>query len=134
MPEHVPVEHPAAPVGPPFDPARLRAEVGGDEAVVRDLARLCLEECPRLLATIWRAIDLDDARGLKLAAHALNGSVANFGAAGVCAAAGRLECLGRDGTVAGADEAYRQLDHEIRLIGPLLAELANPAPRGGGES
>lgn len=131
MSDQVPVEYPAAAGDPPFDPAQLRAEVGGDEAVVRDLARLCLEECPRLLADIQGAIDRADARGLKLAAHALNGSVANFGAAAVCAAAGRLECLGRDGTVAGADEAYRQLDHEIRRVGPLLAELAKPASRGG---
>ena len=126
MSEHEPTEP------PPFDLGPLRAELGGDEAVVQDLARMCLEECPRLLATIRGAIDRNDARGLKTSAHALKGSVANFGATSVCDAAWRLECLGRDGTIAGADEAYRQLEKEISRVEPLLSQLARSASREGG--
>ena len=108
----------------PFDPAPLRAEVGGDEAVVRDLARMCLEELPKQLAEIRRAVERNDSRGLKIAAHALKGTVANFGAIAVCEAAWRLECLDNDASIAGSDEGFRQLEHEIHRIEPLLAALS----------
>ncbi len=114
-----------------IDAAPLRAEVGGDDAVVRDLARLCLEECPRLLAAIRAAIARGDARALQTSAHGLKGSVLNFRAHAVADAAWQLERLGRDGALAGADGAYQELEREVRRVEPFLAELAGRTSEGG---
>jgi len=61
--------------------------VGGDEDLLREIVRLFLDECPRLIAHIQEAIDAGDTRRLEREAHSLKGSVANFGAEPVVRAA-----------------------------------------------
>jgi two-component system sensor histidine kinase/response regulator len=133
-----PLPTPAGPAagGPAaIDPAPLLVEVGGNEGLVRELAGLCARECDRLLGEIRAAIDRGDAAALKVAAHGLKGALTNFRAGAAVEAAWRLECLGRDGTLAGADDAYRVLEAEVRNVGPALAGLAagrSASPRGTG--
>ena len=76
---------PAEAGGPPFPAATIdRAEAlrrtGGDGELVRELAGMCAEECPKLMANIRGAVARHDGALLRLSAHALKGSVATFGA------------------------------------------------------
>src|ERR1700676_33856 len=71
------------------------SRVGGDLELLREIAILFLDECPRALLEIQRALAAEDAVKLENAAHSLKGSVANFGASAAVAAALRLEQMGR---------------------------------------
>jgi HPt (histidine-containing phosphotransfer) domain-containing protein len=58
---------------------------------------------------IHHAIEKNDARGLRHAAHTLKGEVGNFGAAAAFDAALQLETIGRDKKLTRAAAAYTVL-------------------------
>jgi HPt (histidine-containing phosphotransfer) domain-containing protein len=91
--------------------------VGGDRKLLRELVRLFLEDTPKLIARVDRAIAAGDAGGLKEAAHALKGSVGNFDSGRVFASIRHLEMLGRENQLAEAGTAFAAAKAEIaRLI------------------
>jgi HPt (histidine-containing phosphotransfer) domain-containing protein len=96
--------------GPRFDPAELRARVGGDEALLRQIAALFLDECPTHLGEIGAAVDARDAERLRVAAHTLKGMVGNLSTGGLYEAAFALETLGAERTLDRAPEALRRLN------------------------
>jgi len=96
-----------------FDADRAAARLGNDRMLLRKMLALFVEDSPRMLADIRRAIEARDAAGLKLASHALKGSVANFAAPRAVAAALALEVMGRVGSLGGAEQAYLELEAEI---------------------
>jgi CheY-like chemotaxis protein len=119
--EGPPLEPEAAPAG--FDMAAALERVDGDHELMRELAGLFLDECPRRLAEIRDAIDRKDGPGLQRAAHYLKGSVGNFGARHAAEAAGRLEQVGRDLRWDRVEPDWRALESAIRQLEPAFAEL-----------
>jgi hypothetical protein len=62
-----------------MDEAKLLKSVGGNRALLREMARLCLEEdAPRLLNELRTAVDDDDRASVEFAAHALKGLVGRW--------------------------------------------------------
>ncbi len=92
-----------------FDPTVAAARLGGDRRLLREMLDLFLAECPGMMSEIRRAIEARDAEALRRAAHALKGSVANFGASRPVEAARTLEKLGIDRDLAGAAAALNAL-------------------------
>src|SRR5205085_1185953 len=121
------------PLGPAFDRAKALKRAGGDEELLAELAGLFLDECPKLMGQVRAAIEGKDAARLRMAAHALKGSVSAFEAGAAHEAARRLEQTGRDGDWPAAEAAWAALE---AAVGPLRAALAGlgpaaePAPRG----
>jgi CheY-like chemotaxis protein len=117
--------------GPCREPVLNRAEaldrVGGDEDLFRELAAVFLDQSPRWLSAIRKALDGQDAAQLKAAAHPLKGSLGTFAAPRAVAAALRLETMGRQGDLTGGREALADLERELARLEPELAEIA----RGG---
>jgi HPt (histidine-containing phosphotransfer) domain-containing protein len=74
--------------------------------MVRTLALILLEECPKLVEQIEHAIQVRDAKELQRAAHTLKGSSSHFFAIPVQTAAGILEKCGEQ---ADFDEAPKVL-------------------------
>jgi HPt (histidine-containing phosphotransfer) domain-containing protein len=72
-------------------------------------------ECPRLLANLRRSVEIGDARGVQEAAHAIKGTVGNFGAHAASEAARVLEVMGKD-------EALRELGHLERDLARMRVE------------
>jgi HPt (histidine-containing phosphotransfer) domain-containing protein len=99
---------------------------GGDEELLRELAGLCLDETPKLMAEIRGAVPRQDGARLQMSAHTLKGAVATFGADEAAAAALRLEQMGRTGEWDGADAALAALEAAVVRLVPALADL-----RGG---
>ena len=99
-----------------FDPHAAVARVGGDGKLLRELIDMFLADCPRMVADVKNAIESKDAEALKLAAHALKGSVANFAAAPAVDAARRLEVMGKDGDLSGAPAALRELQTALDVF------------------
>ena len=104
----------------PVDRAALLARLGGDEALMRDVARLFLEDCQDRLAAIKSAIDQRDADRLRMEAHTLKGSAANLSADELSEAARVLESMGAAKVLEGTDAAWRRLseaaDRAVRAL------------------
>ncbi|MYK97298.1 MAG: response regulator [Gemmatimonadetes bacterium] len=112
----------ASPESAPVDWEKAVAQVGGDVAVVAELAGLFLAECPKLETGIREAVDGGNAADLRRHAHTLKGSAGVFKAETVVDAAQRLEKMGRDGDMDNAEAALSALALELDRLKPVLAE------------
>jgi two-component system, sensor histidine kinase and response regulator len=96
------------------------AQVGGDVGLLKELAVVFIDECPRWLAGIRNGLARGDAGQVKAAAHPLKGSLGTFAAKGPHEAALALETMARHGQLAGAPEALDRLERQLE---PFLAAL-----------
>jgi HPt (histidine-containing phosphotransfer) domain-containing protein len=96
-----------------FNPQALVAEYG-DEALVRELAQLFVDNAESQLQNILTAIDGADAVALRSSAHRLRGSVSTFGIDAATDLAQTLEDMGAAGTTAGAQPLAAQLADAVR--------------------
>jgi CheY-like chemotaxis protein len=110
-----------------FDSSVVLNRVQGDRDLLREVTTLFLEDAPQLLTQLREAIGSSDAKVVERAAHALKGSVANFGAGKASEAAFALEQMGRSGDLNGARQTCDELDHQLTLLFPVLDRLMNEA-------
>jgi two-component system, sensor histidine kinase and response regulator len=100
------------------------AEFDNGEKMLRDLAPLFVEECPKLLRDAREALSSGDAESLRRAAHSVKGSAAVFYAQPTMEAAQRLESLAGSGDVDAARAAIAALEAEAgRLMAALQAKM-----------
>ena len=111
-----------APADLPFEWDAALENVGGDEAMLRDLAEMFFAECPKLMQQIREHIAGADGPELRRAAHTLKGSAHVFGAEEAAEAAHRLEEIGREEAFADAEEALALLEDEVARLLPALRE------------
>jgi CheY-like chemotaxis protein len=105
---------------PAFDPREALARVEGDASLLAELVEILRAESPRLLADLRRRLEAADARGVQDAAHALKGSVGNFGGHAAAAAAAVLERMGREAALDGGFARLAELEQEVdRLLSSL---------------
>ena len=112
-----------APAKPQLDRQAILARVEGDAALLKEITDLFLEDAPKLLAAIKEGIPRNDAKGVERAAHALKGSISNFGAPDACQATLELEMMGRAGDLALAPESFRRLEQAVSELIPDLEAL-----------
>lgn len=105
-----------------LDRAAALARVGGDLELLKEIAALFLDEYPRALDEIHKALASGDSRALEHAAHGLKGSVANFGARAAVDAAFELEQFGKAGKLDQVAPALISLE---RALAGLHAELSS---------
>jgi two-component system, sensor histidine kinase and response regulator len=99
-----------------FDAASTMSTLDGNKELFRDISEIFFENTPQYLNKIRDAIAEKDAFKLERAAHALKGTVANFGARRSFDAAFRLEKMGRGKEIGEAEEALNQLEKELGLL------------------
>jgi two-component system, sensor histidine kinase and response regulator len=87
--------------------------LGGDPESLNSFVDLYLAESAKLMGQIRQALDAEDSEGLRRAAHTLKGSCGLFAAEIAVAATFRMESLGKDGDLAGAEAAWPRLQEEI---------------------
>jgi len=107
-----------------IDTDELLANMDGDVEFLMETAKMFLEECPRVLSEIRKAITRGDGKALERAAHNLKGSVSSFAARAAYEAALRLEVMGREGDLKDSEEAYAALETEIARMKAVLMTLA----------
>jgi signal transduction histidine kinase/DNA-binding NarL/FixJ family response regulator/HPt (histidine-containing phosphotransfer) domain-containing protein len=96
--------------------AHLRRATGGNEKLIRSLAKTFLTDAPKALARIRSAVTKKNAAELASAAHLLKGSLAIFGAPKAVAAARNLEAFGRAGNLREAPTVLRALESEFAIL------------------
>jgi two-component system sensor histidine kinase/response regulator len=108
--------------------AELLARFDGDSDLLKELAGIFVQECPKMLDEIRAALVAADSRALERAAHTLKGSVGNFALHGPWETAQRLELLAKSGQFSGAQEIFRVLEQQIAQFNQILArDAAEPA-------
>jgi CheY-like chemotaxis protein/HPt (histidine-containing phosphotransfer) domain-containing protein len=124
----VAVGEPAAGLPQPgFEDRVLHDRFDGDRELLRVVAESFLESTPPLLRDLRVAVAEGDPASVFSIAHRLRGSLANFGADEAVEAASRLERMGTERNLEGADAACRTLSqgyHDLRtglerLVAPL---------------
>jgi HPt (histidine-containing phosphotransfer) domain-containing protein len=113
-----------------LDREAVRALVTGDVVLLQELIGFFLEDYPPLLTEMETAIQRESPAGLKQAAHALRGMVSNFHAGVAFAAAAKLEAIAASANLAGAADAYTELEDAIARLKPALADLIQQAASG----
>jgi two-component system, sensor histidine kinase and response regulator len=106
-----------------FDMAATLERVDGDLELMKELVGLFLGECPRRMAEIREAIGRRDGPGLERAAHALKGSVGNFGAQRAYDAAGRLEQAAHELDWDRVEQESTALEAAIGQLEPAFGKL-----------
>jgi signal transduction histidine kinase/CheY-like chemotaxis protein/HPt (histidine-containing phosphotransfer) domain-containing protein len=101
----------------------LRRTTGGNETLMRSLAKSFLADAPGKFSALRRAIAKKDADALAKTAHALKGALGIFGAPQAVALARSLEAMGRAGSVHGAAEIFASLEAEFANLGHQLQAL-----------
>ncbi|MCP5467681.1 MAG: response regulator [Deltaproteobacteria bacterium] len=99
-----------------YDHASVMERVGGDETLMREIVQIFVEESPLLLHEIEGAIHEKDSHKLERSAHSLKGSVSNFSAKKAYDAAYQLEKIGHEGDIETAEEIYKNLEKEIKVL------------------
>ena len=111
-----------------FDSSSVLQRFGGDRKLVASLARTFREDCPKMMANIRKTLGARDVAGLANAAHALKGSVGNFGPNGAFDRARQLELAARKGVLDEAWDLYAALEEEVAMVLDTLQAFSRKAP------
>ncbi len=103
-------------------PFALQA-VQHDQDLLRIIVEAFLEEYPQLLDRVRQAIVQQAAANLSAAAHALKGSMRNFGDTPAYRETYRLETLGREGSVKGAQRVLAAVESGLDRLVPELQQF-----------
>jgi two-component system sensor histidine kinase/response regulator len=109
--------------GPAVDWQTAIEQAAGDRSLVSEMIEVYMEEKPKLLSSIERAIDAGDEAGLRRAAHTLKGALHHLAADRAAGAAAVLEAIGKSGTTAHGPAAYQTLCVELGLLEPELIQF-----------
>jgi two-component system, sensor histidine kinase and response regulator len=119
---------PAKPIAEGPSDAELLARFDGDSELLKELAGIFLQECPRMLDEIREALHSGNAKTLERAAHTLKGSVGNFAMPGPWETAQRLELLAKSGQLSGVEDIFHTLEQQLAQFNQiLLRNIAEPA-------
>ena len=95
-----------------IDVTQLLDRLDSDRALLAELVNLFRADFPASLSAAQRAIDQQDASGLRSAAHALKGALANLSAVQASALAAELEIIGKSFDLTGAQAMLDRLAQE----------------------
>jgi len=112
--------------------AALRA-LGGDAALLADVMRLFLEDCPRRVAELRAAVTGGDPAHVQRAAHAVKGAVGTFGARPARDLAAHLERVGLEGRLDEAPALLDALEAELTRVTTALRDHASLKRDGAAE-
>jgi CheY-like chemotaxis protein/HPt (histidine-containing phosphotransfer) domain-containing protein len=118
--------HPV-PSQPAFDRAVALERAGGDVDLLKEIVGVFLTECPQWIAEVKDAVAVRDPSRLQRIAHTIKGAVDNCGASGAYDAALRLERMGREGDLRGAEQASSALENEFLRVSPVLTAFTREA-------
>ena len=109
-----------------WDKAEALERLGGDEELLRELCQIFLQESPKLLEKLRRAIVDSDARGVMCAAHSLKGELGYLGAGRATQTAQQLEDMGHENNLSLAGATLDVLEHEMAGLCLALTSPAGP--------
>jgi two-component system, sensor histidine kinase and response regulator len=104
----------------------LLAAFGGERSILVQTAQVFLDDLPRMMDRLRRAIGAGDLKEVADAAHALKGAAGLFSQGDAFSLARKIEQLGHDGSAAGLDEAFPKLEAAAETLAADLRRFADP--------
>jgi histidine phosphotransfer protein HptB len=108
---------------PAIDLDRIRDAADGDDAFLRQLVEVFLDDAGTKVEQLAAAIAAGDAAGVGRMAHQLKGSSSNIGADGLHELARQLETFGRNNAISNARVIYPGLVEEFARVRTELRTL-----------
>jgi two-component system, sensor histidine kinase and response regulator len=108
---------------PALDLDEALSRLRGDKELLGDLAQVFLEDYPRQLTEIRKAVERGGWEELERAAHTLKGSVGNFGAQRAFAMASELEQCAQSEDPTGCRNLSSALEEELEILQAELGRL-----------
>ena len=102
----------------------LLESTGGDRGFLAELIGTYLDDSPRQIAALRRAVEAGSAEDVARAAHALKGASASLGAAGLSERSRTLEYAARAGDLDGALDAVSAIESEFEAVAAALRSVA----------
>ena len=99
-----------------FDPAETLVRLGDDRELLAQMVESFRAEYPGMLSAIRTSVASSDAAALARSAHALRGSVVNFGPNESVDSARELERMGLEGVFVGAIERFTMLEEQVARL------------------
>ena len=87
--------------------------LGGDEELFWELCEIFLQESPKLLHKLGKAIAESDADAVMRAAHSLKGELGYLGAVEALQASAALECMGHEKNLSAAATVFASLEQHL---------------------
>ena len=115
----------------PADRERMREISMGDEAFLRELIDLFLEDTPRQIEALRQAVASQNIVGVHQGAHRLKGAGRNLGAQPFSEVCRQIETLGRKGDLAAASALMPNLESEFSRLQDFLNHLPAKEPSQG---
>jgi HPt (histidine-containing phosphotransfer) domain-containing protein len=106
-----------------IDWSHAQEAVRGNRSLLQSIVRTYLEEYPRRLAELHRAVEEQTARPLQLAAHSIKSGLRFFGAKQAYQLAVQLENLGRNGRLQESPPILADLETALQTLAPHLREF-----------
>lgn len=101
----------------------LRALGGGDDTFLAELIATFLTETPQLLGRLRVAVADIDAGAVRLNAHSLKGSSAEFGAAYLAELCRQMEQAGKAQELDSAADLLAEIEDEYHRVAAALSKL-----------
>ncbi len=120
----------AEPVIADWDRPGALARMDGDDAFLRELAAMFIEQCPQLLAVLETAIQKRDASAIARAAHAIKGNVASLGGTAAYDQSRRLEAKAEACELDNIDQLSTELERRLGLFLEILKKFLAERPDG----
>jgi two-component system, sensor histidine kinase and response regulator len=102
---------------------KARENVGGDEALLRELLQIFLQESPKQLAVLEHAIETASAASVESVAHTLKGELGYLGLAEAADQARDLERMGHDRALKSAPDVFRQFKSNLVAASTAMNEV-----------
>ena len=102
--------------------------LGGDEELLQELIQIFLEESPKLLSKLQKAVSDSDAEAVMQCAHSIKGELSCLGGDDAAKAAQELETMGRNKTLIGSADALVTFEREFAAVTMLLKGAASVHP------
>ena len=114
-----------------FDSAALLSRYTGNRKLLKSLVRAFRIDCPKMMSRIRKALESQNASELADAAHAMKGSVGNFGPSSALVAAKQLEMGARSGRLDGSRDTFAELEASIAHLLPALEKIGGGSQAHG---
>ncbi len=108
-----------------FDKNLLRANLGDNATLIKDIVDIFIKNCPQMLSDIQQAIEQQDPPEVDFTAHAFKGAASNFAAPAVFEAALRLEEMGKAADLTQVEEAFAELEKLTDQLKAALTAFVN---------
>ncbi|MFY9803815.1 MAG: response regulator [Candidatus Acidiferrales bacterium] len=112
-----------------LDSKALLKRFSGNRKLLRNIVKTFREDCPRMMGRIRAALTARDAVALADGAHALKGSIGNFGESAALETTREMEKSARQGKLDGTWELYATLEDQIALLLPALHTIGAQKPK-----